>query len=399
MEYKKIDGSDYTLPVASKTQLGGVKVGENLNITEDGVLSVVDSGGSANVDVIYENEKLPNPSEFNGLGIVDLSNGLPYYLRLKTMNNYGYTNIYEKTKDLRWATNRAFGENNLFAYKNSNAQSFIIYDVENDTQLLEQELGTYETVLTFIDTNKIGYYQGGSVGSVHVFDTETQEEVVITLSGLNSGGYITFPYAEKISDGVYHKLYFNTDTNSSGLFEINLNTKTLTRLSRITPKIIGASDYLFIVNYDIDKYLIITKRVDNNLLLVYLYENNDATLLYGALQGTQIMRCFKEGNYIYLCSNSMNITINLVNKTFTNIVSTSEERLDTSYGIFLYKNNHLLKFKPSNQEPDLFYMSYNHYVYYNIEIGGYITTYTLQDLNAVMLTSQEQLTYQIPINK
>ena len=36
---------NYTLPIASNTKLGGIKIGENLTITEDGILSATGGGG------------------------------------------------------------------------------------------------------------------------------------------------------------------------------------------------------------------------------------------------------------------------------------------------------------------------------------------------------------------
>lgn len=41
------DGSSYTLPVASASTLGGVKVGSGLSITESGVLSASGGGGGS----------------------------------------------------------------------------------------------------------------------------------------------------------------------------------------------------------------------------------------------------------------------------------------------------------------------------------------------------------------
>lgn len=43
---------NYTLPIASNTELGGIKVGENLTISEDGILSAI-GGGSGGINVAY----------------------------------------------------------------------------------------------------------------------------------------------------------------------------------------------------------------------------------------------------------------------------------------------------------------------------------------------------------
>ena len=45
---------NYTLPIASNTKLGGIKIGENLTITEDGILSAT-GGGGENITIIDGN--------------------------------------------------------------------------------------------------------------------------------------------------------------------------------------------------------------------------------------------------------------------------------------------------------------------------------------------------------
>lgn len=46
---KVISGSNYQLPVATDSKLGGVKVGSGLSITEEGTLSVSGGGGGSHV--------------------------------------------------------------------------------------------------------------------------------------------------------------------------------------------------------------------------------------------------------------------------------------------------------------------------------------------------------------
>lgn len=45
-EYKQSDIAVTSLPIASATTLGGVKIGEGVNVTEDGTISVSSTGGS-----------------------------------------------------------------------------------------------------------------------------------------------------------------------------------------------------------------------------------------------------------------------------------------------------------------------------------------------------------------
>lgn len=58
----------YTLPVASSTTLGGVKVGAGLSVTENGVLSAT-GGGTA--DAVEWNNVLDKPTTIAGYGITD----------------------------------------------------------------------------------------------------------------------------------------------------------------------------------------------------------------------------------------------------------------------------------------------------------------------------------------
>lgn len=57
-------GSSYTLPVATSSTLGGIKVGDNLSITSDGVLSAT-GGSSGSSDYIGENILINSDMYFN----------------------------------------------------------------------------------------------------------------------------------------------------------------------------------------------------------------------------------------------------------------------------------------------------------------------------------------------
>jgi len=58
MNYIKAEaeGKSYTLPVASDSTLGGVKIGEGINISEDGTISVPNSSGSSTVTELNANK-------------------------------------------------------------------------------------------------------------------------------------------------------------------------------------------------------------------------------------------------------------------------------------------------------------------------------------------------------
>ena len=79
---------NYTLPIASNTELGGIKIGENLTITEDGILSAKGGGGGAS---IYKMFKYNNPEKalvLNDLkcGDILVSNGTTAYITFLNNN-------------------------------------------------------------------------------------------------------------------------------------------------------------------------------------------------------------------------------------------------------------------------------------------------------------------------
>ena len=69
-------GSGYILPIASKTVLGGIKIGENLTITRDGVLNAAGSEGvlSASVEQT-EDGAIITITDKNGTTTAEIKNG------------------------------------------------------------------------------------------------------------------------------------------------------------------------------------------------------------------------------------------------------------------------------------------------------------------------------------
>ena len=62
-------GGSYTLPPATSTTLGGIKVGANLSITEDGTLSAASSGGGGEEAGKFE-QYLFKSSDYSGWGVL-----------------------------------------------------------------------------------------------------------------------------------------------------------------------------------------------------------------------------------------------------------------------------------------------------------------------------------------
>lgn len=61
-------GSVYILPTATATRLGGVRIGENVNVESDGTISVdTDETASAAADIVEQNATQPSDSDIDGL--------------------------------------------------------------------------------------------------------------------------------------------------------------------------------------------------------------------------------------------------------------------------------------------------------------------------------------------
>ena len=81
IEEENYSGKPYELPIASKNVLGGIKVGKNLSIDEDGTLNAQagGSGGTTNYEYLLNKPKinsveLVNNKTFKDLGINEITN-------------------------------------------------------------------------------------------------------------------------------------------------------------------------------------------------------------------------------------------------------------------------------------------------------------------------------------
>lgn len=68
-----VDNNRYTLSVASSEALGGIKVGENLEITEDGTLNSIGGGYTPPVNAIYYMEDFPPESYGDSMSFLSMS--------------------------------------------------------------------------------------------------------------------------------------------------------------------------------------------------------------------------------------------------------------------------------------------------------------------------------------
>lgn len=84
----KFSSSEYRLPIASPTTLGGVKIGSNLNISETGVLSAPNTGTT-------DYDALSNKPEINSV-VLQGDKSLPD-LDVTPLSNFDIDNLINNT--------------------------------------------------------------------------------------------------------------------------------------------------------------------------------------------------------------------------------------------------------------------------------------------------------------
>lgn len=125
-------GSSYTLPTATESRLGGVKVGSGLAITEDGVLSSSGGGGGSsldldvgeniigtidNYDIVCKVVKNTNGSRSSGAAYVENFTHVPVFpISLTVVYNssvWGYSKKYDSSTNGSYIT---FDVSNSYSY-------------------------------------------------------------------------------------------------------------------------------------------------------------------------------------------------------------------------------------------------------------------------------------------
>lgn len=96
------DGGTADLPIASSTVLGGVKIGDNLSITEDGVLSASGGSGGTSDYTQLENKPQINSVELTGDKTLD-------DLGIQAKGDYQPAGDYLKTSQVQTSPNSYYG--------------------------------------------------------------------------------------------------------------------------------------------------------------------------------------------------------------------------------------------------------------------------------------------------
>lgn len=162
-EINNASGSDYKLPIASAKTLGGIKVGENLTIDEDGTLNA-QAGGS---------------SESNNIGTYTLINNSDnLYLEPEVITKLNFDNVYKDTtngglipenggvrigKDVsqilviaKWNSWVYDHAKNIYVYKNGTTYEMQSYPINiysaNITSYVDVEEGDYIEIYGWQDS-------------------------------------------------------------------------------------------------------------------------------------------------------------------------------------------------------------------------------------------------------
>jgi len=173
----KLDGiednaNDYSLPIASSSELGGIKVGNNLQIAADGTLSATGSGSGDMTKAVYDT---------NDNGIVDAAESVPWSgvsSTPTTLSGFGITDAYTKTE-----VDTALGGKVSDAYKRVTVGATNVDASGEDA--LEIEAGTGMTITANASTKKIVFASTGG-GTADAYKTIKVGSTDIVASGADT---------------------------------------------------------------------------------------------------------------------------------------------------------------------------------------------------------------------
>ena len=151
--------SGYTLPIASATNLGGIKVGNNLSIDENGVLSSTASGGS-DVDKIKINPGLSSNNE-NPI-LYSHTNGAV----VPVNGSASQLSINPGTQTLKIFGKEVATEE----YVDSNTSAVIIYSDDTDETKISKLQEAAELSATSIVLNKTIYYYSKEAMALYILN-------------------------------------------------------------------------------------------------------------------------------------------------------------------------------------------------------------------------------------
>ena len=182
---------NYTLPIATNETLGGIKVGENLTITEDGKLSA--SGGGGGLPVIYIGSDNSNSNPFV-IDLDTLQNGTVIVLD-KSLNNFFIT-----MKGTNNVQNLTVNDVRVYMFTNVHSTTSTDYSKFEPLRLvqLDSRAIAINSMITYMTFGFFAFYVSGTV---LVYDTYSlySNEIVTNNKSSEISAVITFMALPKSS--------------------------------------------------------------------------------------------------------------------------------------------------------------------------------------------------------
>ena len=235
--------STYNLPTASATVLGGIKVGENLTITEDGTLSAT-GGGSTNLNNITDTD--------SGVAITDADSGLTYpqTINIATRTeDERYSYIECKSSESSLSSGLKFDLDNLTlmggSLNNTASNSGGIklsFDAlgSNPSMIISEPVflkgrkdvdNVVSNLLAFDYTHTTGTSDSFTSNGFFIFNKRNSYSGSFTTNG------ILFTVGDEPS------IKFTTSTSDNGIWTDNVNATVLTDKTGIQYKALTSTEY------------------------------------------------------------------------------------------------------------------------------------------------------------
>ena len=187
------NANKYVLPIASSNTLGGIKVGENLTITEDGILNATGGGGGGGLPVINIGSDNSSSNPFI-IDLEKLQNGTIIVLD-KSLNNF-----YVKMKDINNVV--SLNVNTLRIYMFSNVVSTTPSDYTNHNSLrlisLDSRATVLNTIYTYMTLTFWAFYVSGTT-LINKYYTLYTNNILTTNDNRTISGLLTFEKLPKSS--------------------------------------------------------------------------------------------------------------------------------------------------------------------------------------------------------
>ena len=235
--------TSYNLPTASATVLGGVKVGENLTITEDGILSA--TGGGSDLSNIKDTD--------SGVAITDADSGITYpqTINITTANedeNYSYIECKSSGSglssglkfDLGYLTLMG-GNLNSTTSSSSAGIRLTFHAVDGNPSAIisdpvflkgkQEAFNVVSNLLAFDYTHTTGTSNNFSSSGFFIFNKRNSYSGSFTTNG------ILFTVGDEPS------IKFTTSTSNNGIWTDNVNATVLTDKTGIQYKALTSTEY------------------------------------------------------------------------------------------------------------------------------------------------------------